>query len=45
MVAEPSHAMARKDAEYIALVVVKFRGRIATETQEFIAKESLHTRE
>jgi Zn-dependent M16 (insulinase) family peptidase len=45
MVAKPSHAMAREDAEHVSLVVVKFRWRITTETQEFIAEESLHTRE
>lgn len=43
MVAKPCHAVAGEDAEYVSLVIVEFRWRIATETQEFIAKESLHT--
>lgn len=45
MVAKPCHTMTGKDAEHVTLVVVKFRRRVATETQEFVAKESLHTRE
>jgi hypothetical protein len=45
MVAEPSHAMAGEDAEHVSLVVVKFRWRIATETQKFIAEESLNAGE
>jgi hypothetical protein len=45
MVAKPCHAVAGEDTEYVSLVVVEFRRCIATETQEFIAKESLHTRE
>jgi hypothetical protein len=43
MVAKPSHAMAGEDAEHVSLVVVEFRWRVTTETQELIAKESLHT--
>jgi len=42
MVAKPCHAMAREDAEHVSLVVIKLRRSIAAETQEFIAKESLH---
>jgi hypothetical protein len=45
MVAKPCHTMTRENAEHVTLVVIKFRRRVATETQEFIAKESLHTRE
>lgn len=45
MVAKTCDAMAREDAEHVTLVVVEFGWCIATETQKFITKESLHTRE
>ena len=45
MVAKPCHAVTGEDTENISLVVVEFRRRIATETQKFISKESLHARE
>ena len=42
MVTKSCHAMAGEDAEHVSLVVVEFRRSIATETQEFLAEESLH---
>lgn len=45
MIAQSCNAVAGEDAKDVALVIVKFLRSFTAETQEFVAKESLHARE
>lgn len=45
VITQACDAVAGEDAEDVALVIVEFLRSFTAETQEFIAKESLHARE